>query len=508
MERPSPSPSAVAQTDKFINVEIRDFGPISSASIRLSPLTVFVGPSNSGKSYIALLLHSIINAQARFPITTWRNKSAALTCRNIIRDAYDGGTKKALLNEVDSQALVDALLRSTFRDMLQRNIERNFGSSLKEMARNGQEKSTITVLENGLTGRPRLEFGINRKGGDLEASVKFRGDGQKIEMVHEPRQCTIRFIDNATNTRKHDHGGASDNDKLARATYPLWRDQYDDPDIMFHELSRVLAHAIARRMRRNTVYGRSIYFPAARSSIMETYKVLSAGIVTYAPRTGQAEGLGIPGTIADLVAGIIRLGNRRTRFFDLASSMEREILSGDIRATANTPGKYTTISYQFDGKSIPMSRASSSVSEIAPLSLYLKHIVMRGNVLIIEEPEAHLHPASIVTLAKYIVRLVRGGLYILLTTHSPYLLEKLGKYLLAAKLPEEERVNGLGYGRDDYLKQSEVSAYLFKKERDGVYSAEEIDKDSESGISQEEFVKVDLELSDETAFIHYRTGEG
>ena len=36
-----------------------DFGPIAKAEIDLRPLTVFVGPSNTGKSYLAILLYAL-----------------------------------------------------------------------------------------------------------------------------------------------------------------------------------------------------------------------------------------------------------------------------------------------------------------------------------------------------------------------------------------------------------------------------------------------------------------
>ena len=39
-----------------LEVEIENFGPISSGKVRLRPLTVFIGPNNSGKSYTAMLI--------------------------------------------------------------------------------------------------------------------------------------------------------------------------------------------------------------------------------------------------------------------------------------------------------------------------------------------------------------------------------------------------------------------------------------------------------------------
>ena len=42
-----------------LNLEMKDFGPIIEGNISLKPLTLFVGPNNSGKSYAAMLIHSI-----------------------------------------------------------------------------------------------------------------------------------------------------------------------------------------------------------------------------------------------------------------------------------------------------------------------------------------------------------------------------------------------------------------------------------------------------------------
>ena len=502
---PDSAAPASAQVDRFIDVEIRDFGPVSSASIRLSPLTVLVGPNNSGKSYIALLLHSIIAEQARLPSLS-RRGGAAPACRDIVRGAYDGGRKRALLGEAESGEFAAALLANSLRSALRRGIKRNLGSPLGSLVRSGRDRSTIAVLESGLTGRPRLDIAIGRQGGDLEVSAGYRGGGPTIEASHKSARCTVGFAGGgAAGTGPAGGGGGGG---PVRATYLLPRDRLDRPGEPIGALSRVLARAVALRMRRSTAYNRSIYFPAGRSAIMGMHHATFVGIVESASSKELVKSLAVPGTIAVFVGRLLDLECKKGEFFGLASRMEREVLSGNVRLADGAPDKPNTISYRFDGMSVPLSRAASSASELAPISLYLKHAAVRGNVLIIEEPDAGLHPASAVVLAKHIVRLVRRGLYVVLTTHSPYLLEKLGKYLLASKLPADERADGLGYGRDDYLEPGDVSAYLLKKGRDGGYSSVEIGNDDEAGISQEDLVKVDLDLSEETALIHSRTGGG
>ena len=42
-------------------LQIKNFGPINEAKIEIAPLTVFIGPVNSGKTYVSLAIHSFKN---------------------------------------------------------------------------------------------------------------------------------------------------------------------------------------------------------------------------------------------------------------------------------------------------------------------------------------------------------------------------------------------------------------------------------------------------------------
>ena len=54
------SVAAVAMSDEFnYRIAAEDFGPIANADIMLRPLTIFIGPSNTGKSYLATLLYAL-----------------------------------------------------------------------------------------------------------------------------------------------------------------------------------------------------------------------------------------------------------------------------------------------------------------------------------------------------------------------------------------------------------------------------------------------------------------
>ena len=49
----------ILQYNGAMKLTVKNFGPIGEAKdIRISPMTLFVGPSNTGKSYLAVLLYA------------------------------------------------------------------------------------------------------------------------------------------------------------------------------------------------------------------------------------------------------------------------------------------------------------------------------------------------------------------------------------------------------------------------------------------------------------------
>ena len=488
-----------------LGLDIRDFGPIASASISLRPLTVFIGPNNSGKSYAARLLHSVVGTLAGLPAHAAGSDRAMAACRRIVGRRYDERSQQAVLGAADSKRAAKALIESAFCEGLGRSIERNFESPAAGLVRTGRDRSTVTISEGSAPGRPRLRVSIGR-GDGLAVAADFGGRRNEIALARGPEACSVDILEGGGSGRDGGRSGARAHATLRYAGHGAGRGPQGDRDGAVPLLSSALADAIARKAQQSIAYGASFYLPAGRSAIMQTYRDLAAGMISNTPRAGSGRDSahGVQGAVADLVAEIVRLGGRRGGFAGLARRMEREMLSGSVQVSRPGGGRIPAVSYRAGGRSIPLPRASSSVSEIAPLSLYLKHVVGKKSMLVIEEPETHLHPANEVVLAKYIVRLVRGGLCVVLTTHSPYMLEKLAKYALAGGLPARDRVGELGYGRDDYLAPGEVSAYLFRRSRTGACRAVEIERDDESGISQEEFSSVDVELNRESVIIQNR----
>ena len=114
--------------------------------------------------------------------------------------------------------------------------------------------------------------------------------------------------------------------------------------------------------------------------------------------------------------------------------------------------------------SSPPSVSSSMVKELAPLVLCLRHLALPNELLIIDEPEMNLHPAAQVEITEFLAMLVQAGLKVLITTHSPYIVDHLANLMKAAKYEDKESLKERFYleRTEAFIPQEKVSVYLFE----------------------------------------------
>ena len=138
------------------------------------------------------------------------------------------------------------------------------------------------------------------------------------------------------------------------------------------------------------------------------------------------------------------------------------------------------------------------VSELAPLILFLKYLVRPGDLLILEEPESHLHPAAQRQLAQGIVRLVNAGVKVLITTHSDIIISQVNN-LLALNQASPELIAEGGFEPEDFLSEDQVGAYLFRHNRELAGSeVVPLEIDPDTGIDEDEFADVFEAIYDES----------
>ena len=82
------------------------------------------------------------------------------------------------------------------------------------------------------------------------------------------------------------------------------------------------------------------------------------------------------------------------------------------------------------------------------------------SLLILDEPEVHLHPKWQLEMAKVIVELVKNGVKIVVNSHSPYMIEALKRY---SEVEEIEDKTNFYLAEDGYIEYQESLEDIFEK---------------------------------------------
>lgn len=456
----------------MLKLQVENFGPIVEGRVKLKPFTVFIGPNNAGKSYLATLLYSHLHYVNRgvpfsFPFpgnvvldhfSKWYEQHAPKIYENGIR---------VKIGELPKE--VKNYLCQNIPPFTERIIH-------EELQRCFSEKITHLV---------RKERGVN----------SFR-----VYIQQEEPNWQIEFYssDNSLIEKRNvDISPLSSEFKL----HPDERRYEELPLISF--LNRLYCNFC------KDIPEHTYYLPAARSGILQAHRALTGTIVSRSSLVG-IEPIEIPrlsGVVADFISGLLNLekrGRKKKEPCEIAQFLEKEVTKGDIDIEVGKI-EYPEVYYKQPkvGK-LSLHRTSSMVSELAPVVLFLKYLVNPEDLLIIEEPESHLHPEAQTRLVRCLVKLVRAEVKVLITTHSDYLLGELNNFIRLSQVPKDARKEK-GYSEEDYLNPDEVGGYLFDwNEKEGGSIVKELEVTPEDGIPEDEFVKVVEALGNKAAYLERR----
>ena len=452
-----------------IQISVQNFGPVAKADIDLRPLTVFVGESNTGKTYLSALiyaLHQNFEGFSRFP---W-----AVHVPLFLESIY---------HSQDSSSSNPAVLKAEILETLKKldTPERPFTfSDLPQQLRAGLQRR----LEDAEVFGNRLKRCFDL--GNVSKLVRF-SNGARSELkvsleVREDNQTRWHFdlqdAGSGLNVGGHINGETSfspDDTAVLREIFDV-----NNP---------------------RAFWGRdpaaAYYLPAARSGIMQSHGVIASSLIENATRLGLERFPAIPafsGMIADFLKLIVNYDERHGSSYEMrriAKALENEVLQGEIKVIRPVPEGYPEFLYRpkKTTETLRLSQSSSMVSELAPLVLFLRGIVNPGDLLIIEEPESHLHPDAQTAIARTLARLVREGVRLVITTHSDWLLQQLGNLIREGEANKQENQTPTS---DNWLVKEEVGTWWFHRDK----PVEEISFDRIEGIEPPDYEGVSDKLYD------------
>ena len=466
----------------MLTFSVKNFGPIAEGSVDLKPLTIFVGPSNTGKSYMATAVYAVLKAVPEIGYQFLRLP------RGQDWELPDG-VLNALWNWVQSEQqnsrakweLKVDLLPHIVRSWLESETSKQLNAFQSEIIEGIRQLlgETSSFLRSG-AGRETFRVAIHQDIPRLDLESRLTGDSFDpptfdISQFHLPEQMygvTPYMLLQAKDERARTE------------TASLW-------------CNSISASLFA------TLPSRSHYLPAGRSAYAESHKVFAAALIRQNSATGTRQNSvsPLPGIVRDLLGGLIGLDSRMGDATDdealsaAVKFIETKVLHGQIDIDESGGLPFPDLVYfPTEGESstdrFSLNQSSSMVSELAPLILFLKYLVHPGDLLILEEPESHLHPAAQLQMARGIARLVNAGVQVLITTHSNDFTGQINN-LISMSNVSEDTWESLEFEPEECLQPDQVSAYGFRMDPDlGGAVTYPLPVGSDVGIEDEEFLPV------------------
>ena len=487
-----------------MKLSVRNFGPIREATnIDISQMTIFVGPSNTGKSYLAMLIYSIFNvfADEEYVWDLYRQFGK-------VSGTYSEGSNNSRQDQIISSTEIKTRFSEWARftsDVWKHKVVYCFGEEGKNVieGKNGNEDCSVRISA------PENQFIL-----DLTTPQNSKISLKKSEELSEHITHQMQLL---LSDELKEHYADDQTSSLKDDLYQHLMQRYYPGAILQHFEITLLPWKPLES------FIDAYYLPAIRGGIMQSHRTLVSALIERAPMAGLSDSPDIPlfnGVLSDFMKKLInisdggfkreslmgRLGARllgykqrgdfsdkRKKMEKISSRIEQGILSGEIyiqRSEAQYPDfryKFTKDNKEYD---LPLMSASSSVSELAPVSLFLHHYVSPGDLFIVEEPEAHLHPAAQRKISDVLARLVNAGVRVLITTHSDNILEQVGNFIYAAELPDSKLTK---------LEEDKCSVYLFKRgSRGNKTTVKKVPFDPETGLVTQDHLNVSSELYNET----------
>ena len=274
-----------------VRISVTDFGPIASGTMDLRPLTVFVGPSNTGKTYFAILLYAlqrILDGFPRFPIT--RQLFPSLLRNKLVSEKFLSPNMENDTWEKECRAVLEKLETEgrpfSFTD-LPGDVRNIFQALLKEPELLGAELKTELIRcfdLNSVSNLIRLSDSPN----GMKISLTIREEDRNLWHFHfgmsesgittDGRIDNVEFFPEEWLASEFNDWNLSHRRLIEKVRGTSSLGEYRN--LLFEILFMYSSYMAGSE--RTGIH----YLPAARSGIMQSHRVIASSLVTRSTRGG------------------------------------------------------------------------------------------------------------------------------------------------------------------------------------------------------------------------------
>jgi len=391
-------------------LKIENIGMIQRADVHLDGLTVIAGENDTGKSTVGRLLFAIVKALSRYEQDLEESKEAKV--RTNATDLYFLIRKvspitRELIEEFHPEAFIRSLATTTAaildgkRDKLLLRLE-----SMEKSSAGGDVR--VRTMESGNDIRIRIQQRFDK----LKAILLK--EESKIDVIQRALKKTFfsEFYFEIT-PKKNNH---------LVSTVAISEGESKIVDLKIQANEVCLLHLSDDLFFDDATFIESPIYLQLYNLIGNADTLLETNN-KYSPR------LKVALHVKDLVN---KMENAKYPPLDELFPTELHELEQKIAVIVDgkgfkfSPDERDFLFYQTEELAYRPINTASGVKAFGIIQLLLNaEILGERRPLIVDEPETHLHPAWQVKYAEVLVELVKYGIPVLLTSHSPYLIQAL-----------------------------------------------------------------------------------
>lgn len=371
-------------------IHIEKFGKIKKADIKVSPLTLFIGDNNTGKSYLLSLIWALYSLGS-FPVI-WSG------ARNIVESSSFFYKIADMLRQKDTMPVSDEFQVDDILDIFNKALEKNKDGFVSAIFNYPMNIGKLSLKEE--------EEKV------IHISITYNQKLQGTDTSHD-KEYTLSVESNTFRFR-----------------YSLQQSEITSRKLVF-ETRFIIEVIVSSLINKKLELSEAIYFPSSRTGFMLSKNIINSVSHKQTFDNFSINGKEEPLKVEPFTKPIMNFldfletdfsAAPNDNYKNIAEKIEHELVHGKF---VHSRDGQKDIKYIPDGAdaALPLRAASAVVTELAPFMMLLQKKRSPYSLLCYEEPEMCLHAKLQLKMGQLLIRLVHSGVKVIATTHSDIILQ-------------------------------------------------------------------------------------